>query len=171
MENETVVEPKSTEETVLETESVEEIDWEARAKKAEELAQNQKIRAEKAEKLAKNSKVDTKVETKEVGTLNSKDLLALMNAKVSEEDVSDVEDYAKFKGISLTEALKSSTVKNILAEKEEARKVALATNTGNARRVTKKVTGDDLLDEAAKGNMPDDVDALAKARIERKKKR
>ena len=77
-------------------------------------------------------------------------------------------DYAKLKGISVSEALKSSVVKTILAEKQEERKTANATSTGNARRGSTKLNPSQLLEKANKGEMPDsdeDLDALIKARL------
>ncbi len=171
MEDETkVVTPEVTEEATPEVEE-EIIDWEARAKKAEEVAQNQKIRAEKAERLAKAIRPEQKIEQKaeSQGSMSSKDLLALMGAKVDSEDVSEVEEYAKFKGISIAEALKSSTMKTILSEKEEQRKVANATNTGSSKRVVKKASEGEMLEAAYKGEMPDDVEALAEARMNARK--
>ena len=149
----------TAEEVVLETtENVEAtteqtnevIDWEARAKKAEELANNQKIRAEKAEKLAKS----VKTEVKQDSSISTKDLYALTKANVSEDDISDVEEYARFKKISISEALKSSTLKAILSEKEENRLVANATSVSNSKRTSGKISDESLLDKARKGDMP-----------------
>lgn len=140
-----------------EEESVEEI--KARLKKAEELAKNQKIRAEKAEQEAKKLSGSKP----EAQGLTTKDMYALMNAKVAEEDISDVEEYATLKGISVTDALKSNVVKTILAQKEEERRVAAGTNTGSARRGTSaKVTDDQLVERARKGEMPESVEDIAR---------
>jgi len=117
--------------------------------KAEEIANNQKKRAEKAEQELKNKKPDAnKIE------LTTKDTIALMNAKVHEDDIDDVVDYAKYKGISVTEALKSSVVKSSLAEKEEQRKTALAIQTGNKRPTNQKVSDQELVEKANKGELP-----------------
>ena len=171
MEDEnTVAEPQTaTEETpeVNEETIEQQLEREREARiKAEELYQNQKIRAEKAEKLAKVIRPEQKIEHKpEVGTMSSRDLLALMNAKVDAEDVSEVEEYAKFKGISIAEALNSSTIKTILSEKEEVRKTANATSTGTSKRSVKKASDEDLLEAANRGDYTDDAEALAKARM------
>ena len=144
------------------TESVE--DLKARLEKSEEEKNNQRIRAEKAERQAKT--VEVKTETP-VG-LSSKDTIALINAKVHEDDVDDVLDYAKYKKISVAEALKSSVIKASLTEKEELRTTANATNTGKTRSGISKVSGDSLLSKAQKtGEVPDTdegMDALLKAR-------
>jgi hypothetical protein len=149
-------------------ESVEEV--KARLAKAEELAKNYKVRAEKAEKLAKSVKVETKPEAKnDKLSVSTRDYLALVNAKVNEEDITEVEEYARFKGVSIADALKSSVVKTLLSEKEEMRKTANAANVNNVRKSVSKVSGEVLLDKASKGEMLDDVDALVKARLEAKR--
>ena len=105
MEEEKVVvdNENTTEDVVLETteettepkeETVE--DYKAKLAKAEETARNQKIRAEKAEKLAKDRQ---QVETP---NLSTKDAIALMEHKVKEEeDIEEVENWAKYKGINI----------------------------------------------------------------------
>jgi len=160
-----------TEETTTQEENVEEnFDWKAEALKQKEYAQNQKIRAEKAEKLAKQPKVEAKIETSKP-SLSTSDLLAVINAKIHQDDIGEVEDYAKYKGISIAEALKSGVVKTLLADKEENRKVANATNAGPSRRGSVKVSGDVLLEKARNGEITDDVEALAQARFEAKKRK
>ena len=134
-------------------ESIEEV--KARLAKAEELANNYKIRAEKAEKGNKKPPTAPSV-------TSTKDLLALMEAKVSDEDIEEVEDYAKYKGISISEALKSSTVKTLLAERREKRDVANATNTGSARRSPSKQSDDVLISKASKGEMPESSEDIAR---------
>lgn len=142
-------------------ETVEEI--KSRLAKAEELARNYKIRAEKAEKGTK-----APVQTPKNGpTVSTKDLYALIEAKVPEEDISEVEEFARFKGISISEALKSSTVKTLIAERREKREIASATNVGNTRRSPSKLSEDVLLDKARKGSMPesdDDIVRMIRAR-------
>ena len=145
-------------------ESVEEI--RAKLSKAEELSKNYKIRAEKAEKAERASKESTKKESSSEN-ISQKDLFALINNKVNEDDISEVADFAKLKGISISDALKTSTVKAILNEKEEQRNTANATNTGPVRRNSSKATDEALIDKAKKGDMPDsdaDIDRLIKAR-------
>jgi LPS O-antigen subunit length determinant protein (WzzB/FepE family) len=172
MENENVVADNSNtaEEVVLETteettpENVEENVDEVKAKlaKAEELANNYKIRAEKAEKLAKTVKVEAKPEPSKPQSMSTRDYIALVNSKINEEDIVEVEDYAKYKGISIADALKSSVVKTLLSEKEEIRKTAQATNTSNARRGSSQVSPETLLAKARKGDVPDSDDEIQK---------
>lgn len=170
-ENVVVDNSNTTEEEVLETseerdEDVDDgqdtTDWKARAEKAEELARNQRIRAEKAERLAKTIKPTTNQEANTSG-LTTRDYLALTNAKVHEDDISDVEEYAKFKNISLADALKSPVVQTIIKDKEEQRKTANATNVRNVRAGSTKVNPQDLIDKARKGEKIEDPSALAEA--------
>jgi len=170
MENENeVVVPETTEEVLdLDTntgeETVEEI--KARLAKAEELANNYKIRAEKAEKKSKEQpRVETKSTSKQ--ELSTSDIYALMTSKVNEEDISEVSDYARMKGISISEALKSPIVRTILKDKEEERNVANATNTSSSKRASSKVSDDVLITKASKGELPegdDEIVRLIKAR-------
>jgi hypothetical protein len=146
--------PETTSDTEEKSEeSVEEV--KARLAKAEELAQNYKVRAEKAEKKAKEVVREESKTTKPSSDLSSKDLMALMNAKVETDDVDEIVDYAKFKGISVAEALKTGVIKTSLAEKAEQRKIADATNTGTSKRSSGKVSDDVLLSNASKGILPE----------------
>lgn len=138
------------------TESVEE--YKARLAKAEELASNYKIRAEKAEKRAKES---PKTE-KSSDTMSTADLVALMESKVASDDVGDVEEYAKFKKISIAEALKSPTLRAILNEKREFRTSANASNTAKARSSSSKLSDESLLEKVSNGEMPSSQDDLVR---------
>lgn len=150
------------------TETVEEM--KVRLAKAEELAQNYKVRAEKAERKAKETPKNASEATKNT-ELNSRDLYALVEAKVSQDDIDEVVEYAKLKKISVSEALKTSVVKAILSDNEEKRKTAQVTNTGASRRSPQKPSESEILDRASKGNLPEDVEALAIARMNAKKKK
>jgi len=74
---------------------------------------------------------------------------------IPEEDFEEVLDMAKFKKISIAEALKLSSVKAILAEKAEFRTTAEMSNTGNARRGASKVSDDVLLKKLSDGEIPE----------------
>jgi len=137
--------------------------------KAEELANNYKIRAEKAEKLAKSVKTEptTKQTPNTAGDITTKDLYALMEAKVAEEDIDEVARYAKFQNISISEALKSNVVKTILSDKNEQRVTASAANIGSMKRGTNKTPDEVLLSKANKGELPEndaDLERLIKLR-------
>ncbi len=124
---------------------------------------------EKAEKNKTNA--NSTVNNQSVNGVSTKDLYALMEAKVPEEDISEVEDYAKYKGISIAEALKTQAVRSILNEKSEMRNVASATNTGGSKRVGGRVSDETLLANAEKGNFPDsdaEIDRLVKLQFRKK---
>ena len=136
-----------------------------------ELYENQRIRAEKAEKKAKelekikekSSKKEEKKDStsKQESTLSVKDSARLQQANIPVDDWDDVIEYANFKGISVSEALGSSVVKATLAEKEETRNTAKATNTGKGKQGSSKISGSNALEKArAKGIIPDREDEL-----------
>lgn len=154
LNSQTEVEPNTTEQEFDEEDD--NFDWKAEALKAREIAKNQKIRAEKVEKKLKSTETKTvdKVE-KKTDTLSTDDLYFLIDAKVPQQDISDVREYASMKGISIADALKSSIVKTILREKAEERNLANATNTGNTKRVSTAITDENLLSKARNGELPD----------------
>lgn len=133
------------------------------ARKATEYAKNQKIRAEKAEAKAKEVKTEKKPEVKSETTgLSERDVFALVKADIAEDDVDEVKSYAKYRGISVAEALKDSTLKHILSVKSEERKTAEVTNTKSPRG-SARVTGESLLEKARSGEtLPDSEDAIQK---------
>jgi len=151
------------EEEVLETSNEESNEGEndsdelaQRLEKAETLANNYKIRAEKAERLARS--VRTETTTKQTptagGELSSKDIYALMGANVPEQDIEKVQEIAKLKGISVSEAIKLPLTKQILSDELEQRNTANASNTGSSKRGSGKVSDEILLANASKGTLP-----------------
>lgn len=133
---------------------------------------DQQLRAEKAERLLKEK--GKKKESKDSDSksdLSSKDIIAITNAKIHEDDIDDVVDYAKFKKISVAEALKSPILKQTLKAKAEERQTGDTTNTRKNRGGTAKKSGDALLDKASKtGELPGDdagMDAVIDARHKR----
>jgi len=134
-------------------------------KKAKELANNYKIRAEKAESLAKQLKNKPKDKIKEVKEpqvegLGLKDIRALSD--VHDDDVDDVIDYAKFKGIPVAEAKISIAMQGILKAKKEERKTAEATRTGGSRGGSSKISDESLLDNASTGKLPESDAEIAR---------
>lgn len=125
--------------------------------KAEELANNYKTRAEKAERQLKEggATVDTNV-------LSTADTIALLTAKVHEDDIERVERFAKSEGISIKEALKNTELKAILSVRSEERETATAANIGPARRGKTESTGESLLEKANAGNLPDSDDEISR---------
>ena len=137
----------------------------ARLKKAEELARNQRIRAEKAEsKLKGDTHKEIPSSKKESSALSNSDIFTLVKANVPEEDVEDVQKYAKMNNLSIKDALNSNFMKSYLSNKASERATAEATYTGAPRKTSSKKTGGQLLSEAQSGNLPDDPMELAKAR-------
>lgn len=106
----------------------------------------------------KNKKPEVKIETKKnesSNTLSQRDFYALNQAQVHIDDFDDVVDYAKFKKISVTEALNSDVLKTVLANKSEFRKTSNVSNTSAARKGAVKVSDDALLSNLSKGNIPE----------------
>lgn len=167
MQDEIVVEDNSntSEDTApeAEVETVDEdIDWKSEAEKAKELAKNYKIRAEKAEREKKESVKQEPSKEKVENVLTPKDTIALMKANINEDDIDDIVDYAKYKGIPVTEALKTTTVKSMLAEKEEFRASANAANVNNTKRGVAKLSDDSLISNARSGKLPESDDEIAR---------
>ncbi len=116
--------------------------------KAEQIAEDQRKRAEKAEGEVKKYKpTDTKPNGDDK-QLSTKDFYALTNAKVPEDDVDEVVEVAKFKNITVAEALKLPMVKAILADKAEVRKTASATQTRQTRSQNTAPDGDSIIQDA-----------------------
>ena len=137
---------------------------------------NKNKKEEKAKKKKKKLKAQIKDEEKKEGTptkdLSTKDLYILMENKVPAEDVDDVVEYAKFKNISVEEAMKSGVVKATLQEKAETRKSASATPTGKSKSGPSKTPISTLLNKfEEKGELPEsdeDMDRMLEARYKKK---
>lgn len=139
-----------------------------RLAKLEEVAENQRKRAEKAERLLK-AKPPT-----DVNTLPSKDLVAIMNAKVPEEDIDEVVEYAKYRKTSISEILKDPIMKATLDLRAEERNTAIAANTTTSRRGSSRVPDDVLLSNANHGKLPEsdaEIARLMKAKVAEAKNR
>ena len=138
-------------------EDEEEIDWEAKSRKSDELANNYKIRAEKAEKLAKQAKPQTNSNTSGFSTL---DIIALSKSDINDEDYEAVTKFAKMEGITVRDALKNDELKAILGVRNEKRTVAQASHSGANRRSTTKISDDSLVNKASKGELPESDDDI-----------
>lgn len=142
-----------------------------------QIAENYKKRAEKAERENKDKKGGSSKpnpNSNQSNRLSEKDMYVLLENKVPSADFEDVVEYARFKKVSVEEALKSPVVKVMLNEKSETRRTANATQTGSQRRQSGRVSDQSLVENARKGQLPDndaDIERLAKARIASKKKR
>ena len=121
--------------------------------------------------LEAKAKGEVKVEEQ---SLTTKDALALVNAKVSNEDYDEVIRVSKVLGKTIGEALKDKTMLTILNERVEERRTAEATLIGKQKRGSSKNTGEDILDKAEKtGEVPEDEEGMQKlfqARMARKTK-
>lgn len=104
--------------------------------------------------------------------LSTIDTYALIDAKVPQEDIAEVAEYAANKKISIADALKSSYVQGVLKENAEKRNIAEATNTGSSKRTTGKTSPEEVMANASKGVLPDSDEGiadLAQARIDAKR--
>ncbi len=148
--------------TVIETYGFDETADEERIGKAvaRELDHSKKLSGAIGQKIkyrdaAKNIKPIEKIETKPETDLSSIDLYALMDAKISQEDIEEVRKASKLLGKSIPETLRDGTFKTILARRVEERNIADATNTGSARRTTNRPTDSALIDNLRKGEVPE----------------
>lgn len=153
---------ESTDTTESETSEQEEIDYKALFEKEKQIAENQKIRAEKAENKLKGSSSTGRGETSKQDGLSPFDLIAVAKANLDEEQLKEAMDYAKYKKISISEALKTPQVKATIALIEENNKVAQAAAVGNGRRGSAQVSDDLLLANANNGIMPESDADLAR---------
>ena len=131
-------------------------------------------RAKKAEAELKalKSKSTAKPNTSEKQDgISSLDAIALIKANITEkEDIDEVLEYSKLKGISIQESLKSNVVRVLLAEKAEQRRTAEATNTSAARRGNTVLPDESIVSNANQGKFPEDPAVLAKAQFNLMKK-
>jgi hypothetical protein len=104
----------------------------------------------------------------QTGDISTTDLYSLVDKKVPQEDVPDIKEYAKMKGMTVTEALNTSFIKLMLRDKEEQRVTARATNVANGRRSMAKLSDDSLMNKARKGELPEDDDDLARLILARR---
>lgn len=101
-------------------------------------------------------------ETKKV-ELSPVDMLAVAQAKVHTEDLDTVVDYIGREG-SAAKALQNEDLQAILERRAEARQVAKATNTGNAKSANADVSVEAIADKAKTnfGSLTEaDIDKLA----------
>lgn len=178
MENEnieTIDSQNDTEETVISNEESDntetegtDVDIEAEVKKATAslYARMKKAEEEAREAKAKLAQTSGKSD-KTSGDLSQKDVIYLAKSDIHDEDMDEVLNYASKAGLSVKEA--HEYLKPILMNKQELRKSAAVANTGNVRRGVSKVSGESLLEKARSGDVPNDPDALAKARFEEMK--
>lgn len=169
-------ENKIDDQEVIETpeEQVEEVTEEETAE--EKIARLEKEKQELDEKnkklYARTKEAESKVKEPVTDGLSAKDFLALKDANITAEDFDEVQEFARYKKISIAEALGNRTLKNILSERADERKTAQATET-RSPRIAHKITGEDTLRKAENtGEVPESDDAMRsmlQARLERRK--
>lgn len=168
--------PEEERESTINTKKAELIksEFESLAKKAQDNEQkfnDQKTRAEKAEELAKKNKGKEKDE-KIDSSITARDVLILSGAGVTnEEDIEVVEKWAKFNGTSIRDALNDSTLKTVLATKQEERRTAQATSAKGGARGSSTPSIEVILSEASKGKLPENDSEIAKLAEARMAKR
>lgn len=146
-----------------------ETDWKAEALKYKAIAERKSKQADKAKELPKQE-APAPAENKQEADLTAKDAIVLMKSGVdNDEDIDEVVQFAKFRNIPISEALKSPVVKTLLAQKAEERKTAEAASTAGSRRGTSKPSTATILDNALNGKLPDDPVELARAQMEQRK--
>ncbi len=104
--------------------------------------------------------------------LSTMDILALRDVE-TEEDLKEIEDYAKFKGISRAEAKKSTYIQSVLKTNKEYRATAQAASTNTSKRTSKEST-ESLVSDFHSGKVPEtqeDIDKLVEAEFALKRKR
>jgi hypothetical protein len=105
--------------------------------------------------------------------LSEKDRIYLVKADIHEDDLDEVLDRAKSKGISVKDAY--AQVKPLLDARTEERRTASATHTKGGARGAAKATGADFLAKAEQtGDVPETeagMQALQEARLARKKQK
>ena len=134
----------------------------ARAKKAEGF----EFKDGKWVKPVVEKKPEPKIEPSQ--ELSAKDALLLAKANVDLEDVDEVVDFAKYRKITIAEALQNNTLRAILTDSQEKRKTALATQTSGTRKTTAP-TIEALTEKAQKGELSEsEIDKLVALRMEAK---
>ena len=134
------------------------------AKDNETKFKDQQARAKKAEEDAKKNKVEAPATPAEPG-LSQADVIYLARTDIHEDDTEEVVNYAQKMGVSIKEA--HTFFKPVLAEREEERTTAKATQVKGGNRGSTKTTPQEILEKADAGALPesdDDIAKLAEAR-------
>jgi hypothetical protein len=181
VEDEVVVETETdTTEEVVNTDEVEETTTEVETEDKPQYTEFEKKQFERAKLAeAENKRLKTELEAakkkpqtpeKQGGEVTFKDTFSLVQANVHADDVDRVVKFAKDEGLTVSEALKNDELKAILSVRVEHRKTAEVANTTGSKRTTAKVSDEQLVEKAERG---EDVDPelLADARMNLKKKK
>jgi hypothetical protein len=150
-------EVEETEEVSEDTDEEEQEDLQAKLKELEETNKKLFARAKKAEEAKKNLPEEKSAE------LSSRDVLLLAGQGFThEEDIEFLLKSSKVLGVPLAEAVKDDTVSKLLAERRELRKTAEATHTKTSRRGKTETSPEALVEQARRGQFPDDDDSIGK---------
>jgi len=114
---------------------------------------------ETGEKLQSND-AGTEKETPKNEGMSLKDIRALQD--VDDEDVDEVLDFAKYKGISVAEAKASPVMQTLLKTRTEERATANASSTGNSKKGSKRNSGAELLNNFKQGKVSENDEDIAK---------
>jgi hypothetical protein len=139
-----------TEEETLEDEAKTE-DEAPDYKKLYEAEVGKRKRYEKDAKQAKEAKKETPAESDNEVKLSTSEMLALVKAEVADEDIEEIMEYAKFKKISIKEAINSNYIKTTLKEKAEMRKSQELAYSGTSRKGTQSVSPTAVYEKAKHG--------------------
>lgn len=129
----------------------------AKAKEADDLKEKNK------QLYARLKKQEPKEDKKEF-EITVKDGIVLASAGVHPEDIDEIVSHAKFKGISVAEALKTNYIKTYVSEQSEFRKTAATTQTKGGQRGASKSSPDAVIAKAERGEEVD-PETLAQARM------
>jgi hypothetical protein len=139
-----------------------------------------KAKADKADELEKkNRQLYERLKKKEeaplepTSGLSARDILAIKDANITSEDLPEVEEFARYKKLTIAEALQSPVLRNILKDAAEERRTARATETKSPRGIAKS-SAEDVLRKAEKtGEVPESMDemkSMIEARLLRRMK-
>jgi len=173
LENEDSLNLDETLDSNQETVTEEVVEDNAELEKAKQIAENQRIRAEKAErelKALKTKPVETET-PKNGGDLSLKDIRALQD--VHDDDIEEVTNYAKFKGITIAEAKNTPLMQNYLKSSAEERASALAASTAPNKRSVNNFTDERIIRDFEQGKVSDkdeDIRRLVEAQLAQKRK-
>lgn len=166
-ENQLNVEQEQQDEGFLDLDSIVEDTEESGDSKTIKSLLAQKNHWKKKFENLSNKKEEMQTKETNSGDLSQKDLIALMKSNINEDDIEEVVEYSKLKGISVTDALKSNLIKNLINEKEEQRRVANATNTGGSKKKQLEKDVNDLVSDSKKGILPDREEDLERLILNR----
>lgn len=124
----------------------------------EELLRKAGLNPETGEKIEANG-------SKSSPDMSLKDIRALQD--VHDDDVDDVIEWSKVKGISIAEAKRLPVIQALLKTRTEERATAAAANATTTRRSSSTNSSEALLSKLSKGDLADDeVSLAAKAMVQ-----